>query len=121
MISFQSPQLTDRGLLAPVFYSSGNLGCEYTFNNIYLWGRQEYAIVENCLVLFSHWDGQSTYVYPVGNGDHAAAVNALMCDAHERGIPFRLSGITEQTLLELEKNFPGRFLFQSRRNSFDYV
>ena len=54
MIAFQSPQLTDRGVLAPIFYGSGNLGCEFTFNNIYLWGRQEYAIVENCLVLFSH-------------------------------------------------------------------
>ena len=42
MIAFQSPQLTDRGVLAPIFYGSGNLGCEFTFNNIYLWGRQEY-------------------------------------------------------------------------------
>ena len=121
MIAFQSPQLTDRGVLAPIFYGSGNLGCEFTFNNIYLWGRQEYAIVGNCLVLFSHWDGQSTYVYPVGNGDHKAAIRLLMDDARERGIPFRLSGISEQAIAELESGFPGVFRFQPRRSSFDYV
>ena len=121
MIAFQSPQLTDRGVLAPIFYGSGNLGCEFTFNNIYLWGRQEYAIVGNCLVLFSHWDGQSTYVYPVGNGDHKAAIRLLMDDAQERGIPFRLSGISEQAMVELESGFPGVFRFQPRRSSFDYV
>lgn len=121
MIAFQSPQLTDRGVLAPIFYGSGNLGCEFTFNNIYLWGRQEYAIVGNCLVLFSHWDGQSTYVYPVGNGDHKAAIRLLMDDAQERGIPFRLSGISEQAMAELESGFPGVFRFQPRRSSFDYV
>ena len=52
MIAFQSPQLTDRGVLAPIFYGSGNLGCEFTFNNTYLWGPQEYPFWEICLFSF---------------------------------------------------------------------
>ena len=39
MIAFSIPLVTDCGVLAPIFYGSGNLGCEFTLNNIYLWGR----------------------------------------------------------------------------------
>lgn len=121
MITFQRVQLEDRQLLHPLLYHSGNWGCEYTFTNQYIWGRQEYAFVEGCLIPFAHWDGQSTYVYPVGGCDHKAAVIRLMDDAHKRGVPFRLSGINDKNRAELEANFPGLFHFQARRSSFDYV
>ena len=121
MITFQRVQLADRQTLHPLLYNSGNWGCEYTFTNQYIWGRQEYAFVEGCLVPFAHWDGQSTYVYPVGDGDHRTVVLRLMEDAHKRGVPFRLSGINDRNRVELEANFPGLFHFQARRSSFDYV
>lgn len=121
MITFQQVRLEDRPLLHPLLYGSGNWGCEYTFTNQYIWGRQEYAFVEGCLILFAHWDGQSTYVYPVGGGDHKAAVLKLMDDAKKRGVPFRLAGINDKNKLELEADFPGLFHFQARRSGFDYV
>ena len=121
MIQFRAPQLSDREKLDPIFRASGNEGCELTFTNFYLWGRQEFALVEGCVVLFSHWDGQSTYVYPIGNGDHKAAISRMLEDAQKRGLPFRLSGISERSAVELENNFPGQFYIQPRRNVFDYV
>ena len=121
MITFQRVQLEDRPLLHPLLYGSGNWGCEYTFVNQYLWGRQEYAFVGGSLVLFAHWDGQSTYVYPVGGSDHRQVVELLMADAQKRGIPFRLFGINDRNKIQLEAEFPGLFHFQPRRGSFDYV
>ena len=121
MITFQRVQLEDRPLLHPLLYGSGNWGCEYTFVNQYLWGRQEYAFVGGSLVLFAHWDGQSLYVYPVGGSDHRQVVELLMADAQKRGIPFRLFGINDRNKIQLEAEFPGLFHFQPRRGSFDYV
>ena len=121
MISFQRVQLEDLPRLQPILYASGNQGCEFTFPNQYIWGRQEYAFVEGCLVLFAHWDGQSTYVYPVGDGDRKAAVQRLIEDARIRGVPFRLSGINDRSMEELEEYFPDLFHFQARRGTFDYI
>lgn len=121
MISFQRVRLSDREKIHAALFASGNPGCEYTFINQYIWGRQEFAIVADCLVFFAHWDGQSTYVYPVGNGSHKAVVERLMDDAGKRGIPFRLSGLNEKSIAELNRDFPGLFHFQARSSTFDYI
>ena len=64
MIPFRRPALSDRKALSDLFRASAYRGCEYSFVNIYIWGHQQFALVEGELVLFSHWDGRSMYVYP---------------------------------------------------------
>lgn len=44
-----------------------------------------------------------------------------MEDARKRGIPCRLSGLTEADRQELEELFPGKFRFHYDRDSFDYI
>ena len=120
MIPFRRPRLADREILQPLFLSSGYLGCEYSLANIYTWGHQEYALVEGELVLFSHWDGRSMYVYP-GSRNRKAIMEALEADAAERGIPMRLYGLDRTATEQIEALFPGKYGFAANRDGFDYL
>lgn len=96
-------------------------GCEYSFANLFLWGRQQAAFVEGCVVFFSHFYGRSVYPYPIGPGDKRAALEAAFEDARQRGIPCRLSSMTARDAQQLECWFPGQFSIRPDRDSFDYV
>ena len=120
MIPFRRPKLEDRDVLTPYFYRSEYRGCEYSFTNIYLWGHQEFALVEGELVLFSHWDGRSMYVYP-GRAKRREIFEALSADAAERGIPMRMYGLDREAVEELEALFPGQYGFTAYRDGFDYL
>lgn len=121
MIDFQllSPEQKSR---AEVYLSTdGERGCEYSFVNLYLWGRQKAAIIHDTMVFFSQFNRKSVYLYPVGSGDKKAVLEALMADAKKRGIPCRFTGLTQEDRQELEALFPGKFRFHYDRDSFDYV
>jgi len=120
MIAFRRPTLEDREQLQPIFLAADYRGCEYSFTNIFLWGQQQFAIVEGELVLFSHWDGRSMYVYP-GKRNLQKIIDALSADAEERGIPLRLYGLSNESVQELERLYPGRFGFSPNRDGFDYL
>lgn len=120
MIPFHSPTTQERDRLMPMFLSSAYHGCEYSFTNIFLWGRQQYALVSDEIVLFSHWDGRSMYVYP-GTEKLDAILPALRADAAERGIPMRLYGISPEGVAQIERLFPGEYGFSVNRDGGDYV
>lgn len=120
MIAFRRPTLADRQQLQPIFLSADYRGCEYSFTNIFLWGQQQFALVEGELVIFSHWDGRSMYVYP-GRRNLKKIIDALSDDAAQRGIPLRLYGLSGESVQELEGLFPGKFGFSPNRDGFDYL
>ena len=121
MIDFQRPTQTQHEPYNNLLFSGPERGCEYSFANLFLWGHQKIAFLHGCAVIFSHFHGKSVYPYPVGTGDKKAAVEAILRDAEERGIPCRITGITNADRAELEHHFPGIFLICSNRDSFDYV
>ncbi len=120
MISFCRPTMNDREKLYPIFLNAEYRGCEYSFANIFLWGQQQYALVEGELVLFSHWDGRSMYVYP-GKEKLGPILEALRDDAAQRGIPLRLYGLTRDSVEAIEALYPGRYGFSLNRDGFDYL
>ena len=99
----------------------GNRGCEYSFVNLYLWGRQKAAFLEDQLVFFSQFNRKSVYLFPVGPGDRKLAIDAIMADAAQRGIPCRLTGLLPEDIETVEHLYPGRFRFHHDRDSYDYV
>ena len=121
MIDFQRPTPTQKEQYNHLLFSTAEQGCEYSFSNLFLWGHQKIAFLHDCAVIFSHFHGKSVYPYPVGTGDKKAAVEAILRDAEDRGIPCRITGITNIDREELEQLFPGKFLICSNRDSFDYV
>ena len=104
-----------------LLFSCPERGCEYSFANLYLWGHQKVALTRDTAAFFSHFHGHSVYPYPIGTGDKAPLIEAIIQDARDRGIPCRITSITNVDKAELEALFPGRFLFCPNRNSFDYV
>ena len=101
--------------------ASGRQGCEYTFVNISLWGRQRMAKFQDWVILFSQYGRYSVYPFPVGVGDPRAVLDAIFEDARLRGIPCRLTGLDQEDCALLESYCPGKFRFHPDRDSFDYV
>ena len=121
MIPFERVKPKDKQLYEDILFAQPERGCEYSFANKYLWGRQEAAFAHGCALFFSHFFGKSVYPYPIGNGDKRAAVEAVIQDAKKRGIPCRFTGMTAADVQELEQWYPERFHIKPQRDSFDYV
>ena len=121
MIDFQRMQPDRKAEYEEILFSCPPRGCEYSFSNLFLWGRQEVAFIQGCVAFFSHFYGRSVYPYPIGSGDKRAVLEEIFRDAAERGIPCRLTGLTEADRRELEAWFPDKFLLRSSRDTFDYV
>ena len=121
MIDFHKPQFHEKEAYEAILFSCPSRGCEYSFANLNLWGRQNIAFLHGCVALFSHFYGRSVYPYPIGNGDKKAVIEAILHDAKMRGIPCRITGMTDADREELEALFPDRFTFRSDRDSSDYI
>ena len=121
MIPFHRANLADKTQYESILMTCPERGCEYSFANLFLWGRQEITFVEGCAVFFSHFFGRSVYPYPIGSGNRKAALEAILADSRERGIPCRITGMTEADRQELESLYPGQFTVRPARDSFDYV
>ena len=121
MINFQRLTLEQKAEYESILLSGEPRGCEYSFANQYLWGRQQTAFLHGCVAFFAHFDGRSVYPYPIGGGDRRKVVEEILLDARQRGIPCRIVSMTDSDARELEEWFPGKFLLRPDRDSFDYV
>lgn len=121
MIDFQKVTPADAPKLKQHLLSCNPRSCEYSFVNLSIWGRQKFAFLEGFLVLFSQFDRRSIYPFPLGQGNLKPVLDALIQDARERGLLFRLSTMTHQDCELLESLYPGQFQFHEDRDSCDYV
>lgn len=121
MIEFKPLALSQKQEYSALLASSGKQGCEYSFVNLYLWGRQQAAMVGQDLVIFSQYNRKTVYLFPVGPEDKKKTLDAIIADAAKRGIPCRLSGLDQDDYALLERLYPGRFSIHFDRDSFDYV
>ncbi len=120
MIAFRPFAPEDREKYAPYLSYGVGRGCEYSFVNLCVWGRQQGAILEEGLVFFSQFSRKTVYLFPLGE-NRKALVQALIEDAASRGIPLRLTGLLEGDCKELEALFPGQFRFHNARSDYDYI
>jgi len=121
MIHFQPFDLSRKAEYDAILLNAGERGCEYSFANLYLWGRQKAAFLNGNLAFFSQYNRKTVYPFPVGNGDLKATLDAIIHDAQARGIPCRLTGLTPDDCAKLEALYPGKFRFHPDRDFFDYV
>ncbi len=121
MIDFHTPDPAKKDEYEKYLRCQGERGCEYSFVNLYLWGRQKAAFVHGQLVFFSQFNRRSLYLFPVGCGDKKPALDAIMEDARKRGIPCRFTGLTHDDCALLERLYPGKLHYHFDRDSFDYV
>ena len=121
MIDFQPFDLQIKPDFDRIRLASGERGCECGFVNLFLWGRQRQAFLHGHYVFFSQFHRRSVYLFPMGEGDKRPALDAVIADARERGIPCRFTGMLEEDCRLLEQLYPGKFHYHHDRDSFDYV
>lgn len=120
MIDFEPIRLEQREEFERILWDGAERGCEHSFANLYIWGRQSAAVHQGNLVLFSQFNRKSVYPFPVGK-DLKASIDAIIHDAAQRGIACRLTGMTHDECALLEQLYPGRFRYHFDRDFFDYV
>lgn len=121
MIHFSRLALHQKEAYDRYLQCSDRESCEYAFANLYLWGRQKASFGEDFVILFSHFGRSSVYPFPVGCGDPAPALDAIMADAAKRGIACRLTSLSAADCEYLQQHYPGKFRFHLDRDHFDYV
>ena len=121
MIDFKRLTPADREQYQSLLFADSTRGCEYSFANINIWGRQRIAFLHGRAILFSQYDRITLYPYPVGPEDVKPALDAIIADAAKRGIPCRISSMTQEDCQTVAALYPGRFQFHTDRDHFDYV
>ena len=121
MIQFERLSIEQKAQYDALLRHGAHRGCAFSFVNLYIWGRQCAARMGDDLLLFSHFGGKTMYPFPVCPGDPRPALEALMGDARERGIPFRLTGLNAQDVENLQSWYPDRFRFHCGRDGHEYV
>lgn len=123
MITFHSPDISDRDWVHALLKDCLYPGADCAFNDMYLWSCYygELGRVGDFVTQHLESAGRHTYLYPAGRGDVKEALRQIIADAQARGGRFRLRGLTEQTRNELKALYPGRFEFSAYRDSYDYI
>ena len=124
MEPFRCLDPADRQWVLPLLAAEGEMGCEYNFDNIYLWSRaypQKLSRLGDRLLVRIQGSLGTCYLYPAGSGPLAPALDALSQDAAAHGAPLTLVCVTAAQRQALEGQFPGRFSFQEDRDGWDYL
>ncbi len=121
MIPFLPIAISQRSDYEAALRAGRERGCEYSFANLYLWGRQKWAKVDGWYVFFSQFNRRSVYPFPVGSGDLKPALDAIIHDAQTRGIPCRITGMSREEADTLQQLYPGMWHVHPDRDSYDYV
>lgn len=120
MLKFEPISLEHKEIYKDYYKKSCPRGCEMSFGNLFLWGEQKVAIDGDFMFFLSTFS-KSFYPFPLGAGDKKQAIEKIMADAKERGIPLVITSLCEQDKTFLEQNFPDTFEFSYNDGSFDYV
>ncbi len=125
MIDFHSPTIADKKWIDLKIAESGFLTCEYTFGNIFSYTAKidiGVAEVNGCLVTRCCFaENYAEYCFPVGNGDIIKAIDEIIKDGKEKGIPFGIFGMNTENAKLLEAHFSHCFDITLVRDCFDYI
>ena len=124
MHTFKRPELSDRPWAEELLSKEGSRACEHNFASIFLWATaypQKIARVGGRLVVQMLGGPGLSHLFPMGSGPLAPALEAAKEDALANGVPLTLICITAEQKAQLEREFPGRFVFEEDRDGWDYL
>ena len=121
MINFEPITLEQKNKYEEYLSTSREHGCEYSFSNLFMWGKQKAAFLHENIVLFSEFDSYCFYPFPIGSGNKKDVLDAIIADAKERGLSLCLTGLNANDKALLEQLYPGAFYFHADRSNYDYV
>lgn len=125
MLDFRAPTLGDRERIEAFVRASGQIGCDVTFTNTYLW-RDHYdirvAFTDDAYYKCYFVDGVLTgYTFPLTTGDPKAAVDTILADASERGAQPMIGLLNDTNAAILKSLYGDRVSITPDRDSWDYL
>lgn len=119
MLDFRPLSPEDAAWLRPVLQETEHISCEYSPACMVMWGNASIAKCGEFYVPMVTYAGKSLYLRPIGAGDFTSVIPALLEDSCQRGIPFRMYGLTPDARAKLEEKFD--FVYTTNRDNADYL
>lgn len=119
MLDFRPLQPEDRERIQTLTEALGDPGCEYSISCLILWYSAQITRCAEATVLRVFHGGVPAYLFPLGCSDLKRCLAEMRRDCRERGIPFRITGLTP--LLRDRLAEAGDFVFQPKRSDADYL
>ncbi|MDR0952458.1 MAG: phosphatidylglycerol lysyltransferase domain-containing protein [Oscillospiraceae bacterium] len=97
---------------------------DFNFGSLFLWDSlfsPTVAVLGGRLIVKAQRRGEIFFSFPVGCGELAPAVDAILACARAEGLACTIRGVEEKGIEQLESAFPGRFRFEEDRAAADYI
>ncbi|MDO4977592.1 MAG: phosphatidylglycerol lysyltransferase domain-containing protein [Eubacteriales bacterium] len=120
---FQPFGAEDKDIFDKYFKETDSRHCDMSFASVYLWKGYypcTYTIYDNMLI-FKGEGEQVSFSFPIGAGDPAKAVEAILEFCEENKIQPAFHCLTRDHEIFLEEKYPGRFQFEFDRDEAEYV
>lgn len=124
MLSFKTPQLSDKEWVNECLKHANSMNCEYTFGNLFIWAEIYHTEICRYKDFFiCRWGegNERAYSLPLGEGDFTDAVNQIIKDAQRDGFTPCIYGITAGYLAMLQEAFTGSFRYHYDEGFYDYI
>lgn len=124
MINFQEIKLKDKEWMEPLIVAADMAGSHQNYTNMFAWSKIfefRVAKVNDYLVVKGGSDADQFYLYPAGCGDIKPVIEVLKQDAAECGHSLTFLGVSPENREEINSLFPGKFIYEEMRDSYDYV
>lgn len=124
MLEFKTLTLADKAWVDELVMWENSPSAGFNFGNTYLWSenhKQLVARADGRMVTKLRRGDQTAFVFPIGRGPLAPAVEATREFAASRGWPLVFRGLTEKHLAQLEEAYPGGFAYTENETCADYV
>lgn len=123
MIQFKEVAITDREWISDLMRKTGCIGSEFTFSNLFNWSAAHtvrIGMAEGFLIVRSGKNNHR-YMMPIGSGDITSALAAIEKEAKEHKEKTLIYGLNKETIENIERLLPGRYVFEPARDNFDYI
>ncbi len=125
MLDFHTPTIADKERVDYFVRSCGQIGCDITFANTYLW-RSVYSIGiafdnDTYYKCYAMGDNITGYSIPITKGDMTKAVDTVLADAAERGARPTIGMMSNANAELIHRLYKGRVHIREDRDAFDYI
>lgn len=125
MLDFRTPTLADKERVDAFVRNCGQIGCDVSFVNTYLW-RERYdiriAFTDDTYFKTYFTNGRLTgYALPITLGNLRSAIDLIFDDAKERGVKPLIGLLNDANTELLRRLYEGRVRIEADRDAFDYI
>ena len=124
MLSFHPLSLADKQWIEQLCALETSRSADFSFVNMFLWDekyKQQVCRYGDRLLVLTHSPHGLIFPFPIGGGELAPALEALMEYSRERGFPCVFRGVEQAHLHQLKTLYPDRFFFCHDRDYDDYL